>query len=138
MFDISGEVIRQMKLPAMSQVRVVHPSRALLGFTWLEPKTAVFEFGLVNDATFPLFEKNLTDRLTQAGVAYTFHWSKNSGIDPQRLDAMYGAPRVAKWLAARKRVFENDRARMAVFENEHLRRFYDTGIGCLGLSAGFL
>jgi hypothetical protein len=78
MFDISSEVIRQLKIPAMSQVRVVHPSRALLGFTCLEPKTAVFEFGLANDSTFPLFEKNLTDRLAQA-VAYTFHWSKTPG-----------------------------------------------------------
>jgi len=122
MIDISTQVIKQMKLPAMSQVRLVHPSQALLGFTHLGPKTAVFEFGLANDSKFPIFEEKLAAALTAAGVAYTFHWSKNSGIDSQRLAAMYGATRVAKWRAARKQVFKNDTALMQVFENDHLAR----------------
>lgn len=122
MIEISTEVIRQMQLPAMSQVRVVHPSQALLGFTCLEPKTAIFEFGLANDGTFALFEQNLTSALAAAGVAYTFHWSKNSGIDAPRLHAMYGTTRVSKWREARKRVFQNDTALMRLFENAHLVR----------------
>lgn len=122
MMEISTDVIRHMQLPAMSQVRVVHPSPALLSFTHLGPKTVIFEFGLANDPTFAQFERHLTDALTAAGVVYTFHWSKNSGITPQRLDAMYGPTRVAKWRAARQRVFHDDRALMQVFENEHLVR----------------
>ncbi len=122
MIDISTQVIKQMKLPAMSQVRLVHPSQALLGFTNLGPKTAIFEFGLANDSKFPIFEEKLAAALTAAGVAYTFHWSKNSGIDSQRLAAMYGATRVAKWRAARKQVFKNDTALMRVFDNDHLAR----------------
>jgi hypothetical protein len=106
----------------MSQVRLVHASQALLSFTHLAPKTAVFEFGLTNDARFPQFEDTLTAALTAAGVAHTYHWSKNSGITPQRLDAMYGATRVAKWRAARQQVFGNDAALMHVFDNEHLVR----------------
>ena len=82
MMDISLGRDQGMKLPAMSQVRVVHLSQALLGFTHLGPKTVIFEFGLVHDATFAEFEQQLTERLKAAGVAYTFHWSKNSGIDP--------------------------------------------------------
>lgn len=122
MMEISSEVIRQMSLPAMSQVRLVHPSRALLGFTCLGPKTAVFEFGLANDSAFPIFEQTLTEKLVSAGIAYTLHWSKNSGIDPQRLDAMYGPTRVGKWRAARQKIFQNDAALMEVFNNEHLER----------------
>lgn len=122
MIDISTAVIRSMKLPAMSQVRLVHPSRALLGFTCLGPKTAVFEFGVLNDARYPRFEKSLTDALTAAGVGYTHHWSKNSGLDAQRVLAMYGTERVARWRSARERVFGNDAALMKVFDNDHLKR----------------
>lgn len=122
MIDISTGVIRQMQLPSMSQVRVVHPSKALLSFTSLGPKTCVFEFGLANDATFPAFEENVTEALKAAGIGYTLHWSKNSRVDPQRLEEMYGAARVAKWRDARKRVFKNDAALMQVFTNAHLVR----------------
>ncbi|CAN5629778.1 hypothetical protein BH23GEM10_BH23GEM10_00020 [soil metagenome] len=122
MMDISTGVVRSMKLPAMSQVRLVHPSRALLGFTYPGPKTAVFEFGLLNDSRYPKFERNLTDALASAGVLYTMHWSKNSGVDPARLDAMYGADRITRWRNARRRAFDNDAALMKVFENDHLVR----------------
>ncbi len=120
--EICTQVIRQMKLPAMSQVRIVHPSPALLSFTYLGPKTVVFEFGLAHNSKFAAFEDSLTAELTAAGIAYTFHWSKNSGIDPQRLNAMYGAARVIRWREARKRVFENDTALIKIFENDHLVR----------------
>ena len=120
--EISSQMIRQMQLPAMSQVRIVHPSSALLGFTYLGPKTVVFEFGLADNSTFPEFEDNLTGELESAGIAYTFHWSKNSGIGPQRLRTMYGEARITRWREARKRVFENDTALMKVFENDHLVR----------------
>lgn len=122
MIEISTEIIKQMQLPSMSQVRLVHPSRALLGFTSLAPKTAVFEFGLPNDDSFPAFEENLTQALTAAGVGYTLHWSKNSGISAQRLVDMYGAVRIARWLAARERIFNNDTDLMRVFNNAHLVR----------------
>src|ERR1700694_4651959 len=49
MLDVSTAVIQQMGLPSMSQVRIVGSSKALLSFTSLEPRTAVFEFGLAND-----------------------------------------------------------------------------------------
>ena len=56
------------------------------------------------------------------GIAYTLHWSKNSGIDEQQLDHMYGADRVSRWRDARKRVFANDASLMRTFENDHLVR----------------
>jgi FAD/FMN-containing dehydrogenase len=124
--EICTAVVRGMKLPAMAQVRVVHPTRALLGFTHLGPKTVVFEFGLAKDSRYRPFEDKLTAELEAAGVPYTFHWSKNSGLDPQRVEHMYGAMRVAKWRAARQRVFGGDAALMTVFANAHLVR---TGLG---------
>jgi hypothetical protein len=120
--DIATSVIRSMKLPAMSQVRVVHPTRALLGFTGLAPKTVIFEFGLTDDARFPRFESALLGELENAGIRYTLHWSKNSGIDAARLETMYGTERITRWRNARARVFDNDAALQAVFDNEHLRR----------------
>lgn len=120
--EICGKVIRDMQLAAMSQVRVVAPSPATLSFTQLGPKTVVFEFGLTHNATYPQFENNLVKAFNAAGIRYTFHWSKNSGIDPQRLQEMYGADRVNRWKAARQRVFKNDAAQMRVFDNQHLVR----------------
>jgi len=122
MIDISSRVIKALQLPAMSQVRLVKASSALLSFTHLEPRTAVFEFGMANNATFPQFEEELAKALTAEGIPYTLHWSKNSGLDPQRLASMYGTARIATWRQARARVFQNDAVLMAVFDNEHLRR----------------
>lgn len=122
MMEISTAVINQMDLPAISQVRLVHPSQALLAFTHLGPKTAVFEFGLAHDGKVAVFEQTLADELTGAGVGFTFHWSKNSGIDSAKLLAMYGAERIAKWRQARSAVFKNDGALMRVFENDQLVR----------------
>ena len=119
--ELCGEVIRTMQLPAMSQVRIVHPSQALLSFTHLGPKTVVFEFGLAHNARSPEFENNVVKAFEDAGVRYTFHWSKNSGIDPHRLRAMYGDDRVNRWRQARERVFNHDAAQMRVFDNDHLK-----------------
>lgn len=122
MIDISTEVIRRRGVPAISQVRLVHASRAILGFTSLKPKTAVFEFGLVNDSGFRRFENDLLDALARTGIPFTLHWSKNSGIDRPRLESMYGRDRVDKWKAARARVFGNNTGLMRAFENAHLVR----------------
>jgi hypothetical protein len=35
---------------------------------------------------------------------------------------MYGTERITRWRNARARVFDNDAALQAVFDNEHLRR----------------
>ena len=122
MIDISSDVIRKLKLPAMSQVRAVNASRALLGFTYLAPKTCVFEYGLANDGKFKVFEDTLVRELNAAGVRYTFHWSKNSGLDAQRVREMYGDNRVERWKQARSKVFGGDAALMSVFHNDHLAR----------------
>jgi FAD/FMN-containing dehydrogenase len=120
--DICSEVAREMRLPSISQVRLVHPSEATLGFTQHEPKTAVFEVGLINDDTFPEFERRLDAALREAGIRYTKHWSKNSGIDPEQLDYMYGAAKIASWKEARRAVFGNDETLMKVFETDAMVR----------------
>lgn len=122
MIDIMSQVMRRRGVSSIVQVRVVHPSRATLGFTTLGPKTCVFELGLANDHTFQAFENDLTAALMRANVPFTLHWSKNSGIGPALLEHMYGRNRVDKWKAARARVFGNDRSLMHVFENSHLVR----------------
>ena len=80
-----------MRLPSINQVRLCRASQATLGFTQHEPITAVFEFGMIHDERFPEFERRLDEAFRKAGIRYTMHWSKNSGIDPDKLDYMYGA-----------------------------------------------
>jgi hypothetical protein len=122
MTDITSDVMRQLDVPCISQVRLVHPSRGTLAFTGLAPKTAVFEWGVSNDARYRTIEKTLLRELTSAGIKYTLHWSKNAGIDPATLDEMYGADRVRRWRAARTQAFGGDSALMRVFDNAHLAR----------------
>jgi hypothetical protein len=120
--DIVSEVVRKMRLPSVSQVRLVHRSDATLGFTQHEPKTAVFEVAQTNDDRFPEFERQLDAALREAGIRYTMHWSKNSGIDPTKLDYMYGPAKIASWIAARLAVFGNDSELMKLFETDAMVR----------------
>ena len=120
--DICSEVAREMRLPSISQVRLVHRSVATLSFTQHEPKTAVFEFGLIKDDRFPEFEGRMDAALREAGIRYAMHWSKNSGIDPEKLDYMYGAAKIASWKAARQAVFGNDTTLMKLFETDAMVR----------------
>jgi FAD/FMN-containing dehydrogenase len=122
MIDVCSYVAREMGLPSISQVRLMHRSEATLGFTQHEPKTAVFEFGLIKDDTFPEFERRMDAALRDAGIRYTMHWSKNSGIDPRKLDYMYGAAKIASWKAARRAVFGNDATLMKMFETDAMVR----------------
>ena len=122
MLEISREVIMDMGLPAMSQVRFVAPSKATLGFTQHAPITTVFEYGLINDPSFAEFEERMDKAMRAAGVRYTMHWSKNSGISAEKVRRMYGEEQVKSWIAARRRVFKDDPALMKVFENAALVR----------------
>jgi hypothetical protein len=122
MLEVSRSVILEMGLPAISQVRFVAPSQATLGFTCHGPRTTVFEYGLINNSSFPKFEQKMDVAMRAAGIAYTMHWSKNSGISAEKVRHMYGEARVSKWIEARRRVFKNDRELMKVFENDALVR----------------
>lgn len=120
--DVCCAVARDMGLPSISQVRLVRASPATLGFTQHEPRTAVFEFGLIMDEQFPEFERRMDAALRAAGIRFTMHWSKNSGIDPQKLEYMYGAERIASWKAARRAVFGGDAELMRMFETDAMVR----------------
>jgi hypothetical protein len=120
--DISSDVVEKLKVPSISQVRIVHPTKSMLGFTRHKPKSAVFEFAMAKDSGFPKFEQTLTSELSRAGIKYTFHWSKNSGLDQAEIVKMHGAKTVGKWRAARDRVFDNDDSLKKTFSNPHLER----------------
>ncbi|MGV1047754.1 MAG: FAD-binding protein [Solirubrobacterales bacterium] len=116
--DIVSQVAHDLRLPSISQVRLVAASGATLGFTHHQPRTAVFEVGQINDDSFPEFEHRLDEAFRTAGIRYTMHWSKNSGIDPTKLEYMYGAERIASWKAARETVFAGDDALMRAFASD--------------------
>jgi len=116
--DISSEVARTMRLPSINQVRLCRASQATLAFTQHEPITAVFEFGMIHDDRFTEFERRLDAAFRKAKIRYTMHWSKNSGIDPDKLEYMYGATKIASWKAARRAVFGNDPTLMKTFETD--------------------
>lgn len=122
MINIIIAAVKKLKLPSICQARVVKSSDATLGFTYLGSHAVVFEFALVNDRGFAKFENTLVSVLRDEGIRYTFHWSKNSGIDRERLIEMYGVDRVVTWKRARNKVFNNDRNLMKVFNNKHLER----------------
>jgi FAD binding domain len=116
--DIVSQVARDVRVPSISQVRLVRASEATLGFTQHQPRTAVFEVGLINDDTFPEFESGLDEAFRAAGIRYTMHWSKNSGIEPRKLEYMYGPDRIASWKAARRTVLGEDEGLMRTFASD--------------------
>jgi hypothetical protein len=118
--DLSSEVAQAMRMPSVNQVRLCRASQATLGFTQHEPITAVFEFAMVNDDRYPELERQLDAAFRKAGIRYTMHWSKNSGIDPDKLAYMYGASHIANWKTARARVFDGDPTLMKVCESDVL------------------
>lgn len=116
--DISSDVARAMRLPSISQVRICRGSRGTLAFTQHQPITAVFEYGMINDSRFPEFERRLDSAFRKAGIRYTMHWSKNSGLTPDQLQYMYGSAKVESWKAARRAVFGDDQTLMKLFETD--------------------
>jgi FAD/FMN-containing dehydrogenase len=120
--DVVSAVARELKLPSISQVRLVHPSPATLSFTQHAPKTAVFEVGLIDDERFPEFERRLDAAFGKAGIRYTLHWSKNSGLDADKVASMYGPERIASWKAARRAALGGDETLMRTFETDVLVR----------------
>ena len=116
--EISSEVVRAMRLPYINQVRLCRASTGTLAFTHHEPITAVFEYGMLHDGKYPEFERRLDEAFRKAGIRYSMHWSKNSGIDPAKLEYMYGTARIASWKAARRAVFGNDQTLMKLFETD--------------------
>jgi FAD/FMN-containing dehydrogenase len=116
--DLSSKVAGELRLPSINQVRLCRASQATLAFTQHEPITAVFEFGMIKDDRFPEFERRLDAAFREAGIRYSMHWSKNSGLDPAKLEYMYGADRSASWKAARRAVFGNDESLMKTFESD--------------------
>ena len=76
---------RQDMRPALDQPGAALPaSTGTLAFTQLEPITAVFEVGMIHDERFPEYERRLDEEFRKAGIRYTMHWSKNSGINPRQ------------------------------------------------------
>jgi FAD binding domain len=120
--DISIDIVKKQLVPSMCQARVVHPTRSMLGFTQHSPKTVVFEFAMAKGKGHAKFENELRTRFADAGIAHTFHWSKNSGLTPAQIRKMYGEERVGKWLAARGFVFDNDPELKKVFDSPHTVR----------------
>ena len=118
--EVSSEVTQEMGLPSIYQVRLCRASPATLAFTQHEPISAVFELGMIHDDRFAEYERRLDAAFRKAGIRYTMHWSKNSGIDPDRLEYMYGAAKIASWKAARRVVFGNDATLMKVFDTDVL------------------
>jgi hypothetical protein len=106
--DISKDIVKEQLVPSICQARVVHPTKSMLGFTHHSPKTVVFEFAMAKGRRPVKFESELRRRFAAAGIAHTFHWSKNSGLTAAQIKEMYGEERVGKWLAARDFVFGND------------------------------
>lgn len=116
--DIASKASQAQRLPSVYQVRVCKASTGTLAFTQHEPMAAVFEVGMIHDERFPAYERCLDEEFRRAGIRYTLHWSKNSGIDPTKLKYMYGDAKVASWQAARRSVFGGDAKLMRLFETD--------------------
>jgi hypothetical protein len=116
--DIASQVSRELGMPSIYQVRLCRASTGTLAFTQHAPITAVFEIGMIHDERFIEYERRLDEEFQKAGIRYTMHWSKNSGIRPDKLTYMYGNAKIESWKAARRKVFNNDPRLMKLFDTD--------------------
>ncbi|HEY5749481.1 MAG TPA: hypothetical protein VIU12_25610 [Chryseolinea sp.] len=115
------QATRDMKLPIVVQVRIVHPGDAVFGFTCHFPKSVVVEFGMLRDSDYPKFEELILTKLRGSGIRYSLHWSKNSLVDPTRLLQMYGTDRIETWKRSRQTLFNGDADLMDIFNHRDLK-----------------
>jgi hypothetical protein len=97
--------------------RFVRKSRALMAFTRFDP-TCVLELDGVQSAQTDIFYNAVWNALEAAGIPYTFHWGKMNGLNPERLQRMYGT-NLQRFLAARARILDN--ATAIALSNDALR-----------------
>lgn len=116
--DLASQVSQELRLPSIYQVRLCRASTGTLAFTQHAPITAVFEVAMIHDERFTEYERRLDEAFRKAGIRYTMHWSKNSGIRPDKLTYMYGDAKIESWKAARRTVFNNDRRLMKLFDTD--------------------
>lgn len=119
--QVIKQTIEEMSLPLVFQARVVHPGETTFGFTNHFPRAVVFEFGIVNTSKYPEFEELLLNNFRGSGIKFTLHWSKNSLVNPARLEEMYGQSKIDTWKKSRYLLFENNRELIEVFNNVHLK-----------------
>ncbi|WP_221392861.1 FAD-binding protein [Dyadobacter sp. NIV53] len=118
--EVIKQAIEEMSLPLVFQARTVHPGATIFGFTNHLPRAVVFEYGIVNTSKYPKFEELLLNKLRESDVKFTLHWSKNSLVDPARLEEMYGQAKINIWKKSRYTLFENDVDLISIFNNIHL------------------
>jgi hypothetical protein len=118
--EIIKQETKNAKLPLVIQARAVGPGNAIFGFTNHLPRSVVFEFGIVYDKNYPIFEEKLISRLVASNIKYTLHWSKNALINPKRMKEMYGESNIQKWKSSRYKLFEHDMDLIRVFDNAPL------------------
>jgi hypothetical protein len=83
-------------------VRLVAPTKAMLGFTRFAPATAVVDLdGAQSSGQRDVF-RSIVVELERIGIPFTYHWGKLNEIDGARLRRMYPAATVDRWKAARR------------------------------------
>jgi hypothetical protein len=97
--------------------RFVRKSRALMAFTRFDP-TCVLELdGVQSPQTYAFYEA-MWNALEKANIPYTFHWGKMNGLNPARLQRMYGV-NLQRFEAARSRLL--DKNTLTAFSNDALK-----------------
>jgi FAD/FMN-containing dehydrogenase len=100
--ELASEQIRRAHAPVVLAVRLVAPTKALLGFPRFAPATAVVDLdGAQSSGQRDVF-RSVVVELERIGIPFTYHWGKLNEIDAARLRRMYPAATVDRWKAARR------------------------------------
>lgn len=104
--------------------RFVKKSKALMAFTRFDP-TCVLELDGVQSPETNRFYQAVWDAFDAAGIPYTFHWGKMNGLNPTRMNRMYGTD-LQRFAAARNKLM--DAAALLALSNDAYKHW--------GLDAG--
>ncbi len=117
---IASERVRAARAPALVALRLVGPTKALLGFTQHTPATCVLEVdGPESDRLKRAYQEMWT-AFEQAGIPYTFHWGKMNNLNATSVRRMYGN-HVDRWSDVRRSILDTPELRR-VFANDFTDR----------------
>jgi hypothetical protein len=100
--------------PGLFAFRFVKKTDAMLGFTKF-PITCIVEMDGVFNKRSLAYCNTVWDELEKLKIPFTCHWGKQTKLTPQRIQKMYGAAIIKKWMKIRTSLMDADS--LKVFTN---------------------
>ena len=120
MIDLFLEAHSATEAPALIATRYVKSTRATLGFTSFDDRTAIVEIDGPDSERVRDMHRQAWNALRSNEIPHRFHWGKQHDLTADTFRIAYGDARIKSWVASRQELLENGELRDA-FLNDTVR-----------------